>query len=933
MEQPTPVEADSWVPTPPGMIETEEEDDDDMADLFSFGPGEETAAIAPISSSELPSRKTNNDSPDSFIEILEAETSNVVVISDASPAQHDQETQDILKWLDEDDDTTEEIVFHTSLVPPEPIPEPTVVALPPSFDTFQQAMASNESTTEQVRTLFTKEQAKSDESILDKTQRKELYCRMVCNKTQNDTMKSSLIDSFEKMKQEPSNLDLKTKSILDAIIATTPNVDGADLAHLVCYQRQQGSGDEADSLVPAVAAVVLSTGLHVNAAAVILSQLIPSFMPLLALPAKTERWDAALALHSEFYLLACYHLPMLVVHLDRHVPGWHWPKASQADGDTEAVSVARNLTKHGQIPPSWLVAQFATLPSVLSLWDRILTSKTNSSRFFLTLAVLERAAPRLLLLTGDELIQALQNVWSLNDMDIERKDAEKEWKFVWWKKAKLLEDATPDSALSRLQSAEDTAVQNALKARQERKEAAMQARLDAEAAAHREAQEKKAEEARQRLSRARLVAFYRKHAPSKESNVEKIMETYAGKLDVLDAKLRSKYGEGFNPSLKPRAAAAKPQLGLLSSMNQGFGRKKSDEGTTGDEPPRKPDKVSLMVTAEEVLPVVCWSKEEARAERRRNKTDRRPLRYYLVDSRSEEAAAEQGRFPTAVTLSPEAMMDPERLKENADMFESLRAAVHIVIMGEGFNAIPRLYDQRLSPKLTELMEQDESRTNLCALFFQKRGFCFVSILDGGFCAAHSWLVREGPSKHLSASSVLVDYNPEASLFGQLEKLRGASATEKAQRKMANLLETSMFTMTKRAQQLERIAMDLDEGRRSGIRIGFFNRSDSNAETDAGKPEDAAANDTSESKPEVITPSQEQPTHGFGKFLQQGGLGAAINKTQKRWGQSGGFGGFQQLRKAAVSRVMQTKDASTSAAEDNNSLPTGTGTEKPVIQKV
>jgi len=35
------------------------------------------------------------------------------------------------------------------------------------------------------------------------------------------------------------------------------------------------------------------------------------------------------------------------------------------------------------------------------------------------------------------------------------------------------------------------------------------------------------------------------HAPDKEINIAKIMEMFAGHLEVLDAKLRLNYGEGF----------------------------------------------------------------------------------------------------------------------------------------------------------------------------------------------------------------------------------------------------------------------------------------------------------------------------------------------------------------------------------------------------
>ena len=637
---------------------------------------------------------------------------------------------------------------------------------------------------------------------------------------------------------------------------------------------------------------------------------------LLLLPPETEQREASLLLHTEFYLLACYHIPLLVFHLDRYLPGWYWPKLldDKEGNDDSAVSIGRNLRRQGQVPPSWLLSLLSgecggtMLPveTVMMLWNGILTDRNNSSRFFLTLAVLEMQASKLLLLIGPQLLTELQNVWTLADMDQTKEPEDKNWIEEWWPNARALQDSTPYSAMDRLKRVEDDALQQALMRRQERKEAALQTRLEAEAAAHLEAQEKKADEARQRLSRARLVAFYRKHAPDKESNIEKIMETYAGRLDVLDQKLKSKYGEGFNPAIKPKPPLPPKQPNkILATVNYGLVRSRSGKDDALDALERKPDKVSLMVTAAEVLPVVCWSKESqsARGHDQVRRMNSKHLKFYLVDSRSEEAAQEQGRFPTAVSLSPEAMLDPERLKQNEEKFESLRGAVHIVIMGEGFNALPTLYNQKLTPKLEEMMQQDESRTNLCALFFHKLGLPFVSVLDGGFAAAHSWLIREGLSHHLQAKAVLVDYNPDNSLFGQLETLHNASATEKAQRKMANLLESSMVTMTRRAQQLERLAAGVEVDTKQGP--AFMNpfarmakREEPLTDQLEGKPIETAAamppdtnsleltaegfqsaNQESGSADNVATEAPAKPTEEKANPFK--GLGAAFNEKIKQ----------------------------------------------------
>ena len=147
-------------------------------------------------------------------------------------------------------------------------------------------------------------------------------------------------------------------------------------------------------------------------------------MPILALT-PAERLEAAKSLHSHFYLLACYHLPLLVFHLDRYAPGWYWPKRLDEVTNMKEESVTqkgRNLENQGVVPQSWLISHLAgeckgTLMNpmwLLSLWDLILTSSNNSLRFFLSLALLEKHADTLLMLTGEELLKELNRIMEFN---------------------------------------------------------------------------------------------------------------------------------------------------------------------------------------------------------------------------------------------------------------------------------------------------------------------------------------------------------------------------------------------------------------------------------------------------------------------------------------------------------------------------------------
>jgi hypothetical protein len=830
------------------LVIMDDEEDDDMADLFSFGSGEASGAgndaLDDDSLHPAPYRRT--DSGDSFLDLLQDAPellSSGGGVEGSSSASHDAETTDLLAWLDEESPTLvekepEEEAPKEEEAPSKasPVITETVVVLPPVFTTLTAALASPQATVGQIRTLAEAEASATEtEPGLSALQRPDVYCRLLTGKWLAEAhTQSSLVDSFVAWQTAPDREVVPEDASLDVLAARiTKSLAETYATHRdkeACrqdlrdvwqfYARGGSNASDRDVLLPPVTATLLGFGIPTAVVSLLLSRVVPQHIPLLALQA-TERWEAATGLHQHLYWLACYHLPLLVFHLDRYCPGWCGPRISATTAEQEAPTVqARHLASRGCLPSSWLLSllsgdEESSLPPAWMgpVWDWILTAEMSRSvPFFLALAVLERAADDLMLLTGETLRRGLVEAFVLDDQ------ADRDWLATWWPAAQALRSATPASVLEQLDKAEDEAVQQTLIRRQERVEAEATAKLAAQAAAYQEAQELRAEQARKRLTRARLVAFYRKHAPDKEGNIDTILETYANKLEILEAKLFKKYGESFNPSIPTRKASATTRKVVGSEEVVPV---KHIEALAAS----KTDQVSVLVKASEVLPVICWSKEAATM-RGANRRSRRPhapaglpLRFFLVDSRSEEAAEDQGRFPTSVSLGPEAMLDPDRLQKNEERFESLRGAIHIVVMGEGFSAIPKLYDQKLSPKLKEAMTQDDSRTNICALFFVKKGFPFVSILDGGFAAAHSWLVREGPSHHLETSSVLLDYDAERSLFGQMEKLHGASTTEKAQRAMAGLMEKSLVAMTIQARQFERLANDMEQN--AGRFGGFF----------------------------------------------------------------------------------------------------------------
>ena len=876
-----------------------------------------------------------NGSEDSFLQLLEQQqqptdlmtvSTNTVTVPPTPKDELSEETelQDLLDWLDQDDDAAEEAAQKERdeeevLLPPTP---PVVVnveekkeeteistTMPEEqlkFQSLEEVVKSSKSSMSQVREWLDKESFQVSSAL-----RPYLWSRVVCGKTLDELLSSSVADSFETWEQhhqylflpqpppqqlQPQNETDNTAITVgdDKILPSTqgpPQLSRRQRAklHWILQQANEWSDrivtvrkgekvhcqkalaslllnhyftgrteddddndnnsdddnnkeehDEEfdhDTLLPPVACAILSAGVPKTAASVMLSQIVPHFMPILALN-QLEREDAAQLMHQQFYLLAAYHLPSLVLHLDRYLPNWFlWP-------DFKGHSPKNG---QGYIPQSYLLSHMAgesgttsrssTLihPQwILALWDLMLTSSNNSLRFFLVLAVLEATAHEIVLLTDDDLKAKLVQVLSFQHQEEEERNGDfsiqdtqdqitnqdaQAWVQKWTSKAQLLWERTPISISRRLKRVEDTAVTKALTKRQEEAEKRMKLKLEREARAHQEAQEmereRKADEARLRLTRARLVAFYLQNNPGKETNIDKIMEAYKDRYDVLDAKLKQKYGVGFNPALKPKSA----QPVLSSTSKSATSTTKKEDNSEDDLKRRKRGQLVAKVSPGEVVPAICWSKKanEVRmtklelGNRLEEKVDALvPLRFYLVDSRPAETVLNQGRFPTSVSFPPEDLTDADRLKEQEVTFEALRGAVHIVIMGEGFAALPALYGHKLTQNISDCIAEDDARNNNCALFFMKKGFPFVSILDGGFAGAHSFLAREGHKHHLHVNDVLADYDPDVSIFGQFERVNNSTGREKAQRALQNIFDSSLVALTKNSRRLETLSSELGQ---------------------------------------------------------------------------------------------------------------------------
>jgi predicted metal-dependent hydrolase len=332
-----------------------------------------------------------------------------------------------------------------------------------------------------------------------------------------------------------------------------------------------------DSLLLPVALAILETGIPLAAASVILSQIEPSFMPILRLE-HDERYLAAKALHSDFYLLACYHLPMLVFHLDRHCPGWYWPRKrelihnlavvndeegggngikeetvdAQSGEESSPKTKKRDMEQNGLIPLSWFVTNFAgecgasslTHKTLLPLWDNILTKGDHAWKYFLAIAVFDKQSDVLLMSRGDELRIELERVLnfpqgSTINPNLDATDGY-EISREWLSSAKSLMESTPSSVIELLRSADDRAVASALTVRQTKIDAKVQAQQEAEEQSREKERLEREKEAERALTKARLIAYYRATAPEKIDTVDQILKLFDGRIGVLNDKLKNK---------------------------------------------------------------------------------------------------------------------------------------------------------------------------------------------------------------------------------------------------------------------------------------------------------------------------------------------------------------------------------------------------------
>ncbi len=159
--------------------------------------------------------------------------------------------------------------------------------------------------------------------------------------------------------------------------------------------------------------------------------------------------------------------------------------------------------------------------------------------------------------------------------------------------------------------------------------------------------------------------------------------------------------------------------------------------------------------------------------------------YFGIDIRSQSEMA-LGRFPKAYCLDPRSLTDPDSISACLATLEPMSEIAHLCIIGNSFKFIfhcsigvgEEFIRQQHQPDEDEMgmslentLAEYHNVLMSVAVFFMKKGFKNVSVLDGGFAAAARYLLNE--SCPFKMSTALVDVQPQA-----LDRLLGPGTCEK-----------------------------------------------------------------------------------------------------------------------------------------------------------
>ncbi|CBJ33932.1 conserved unknown protein [Ectocarpus siliculosus] len=475
-----------------------------------------------------------------------------------------------------------------------------------------------------------------------------------------------------------------------------------------------------------------------------------------------------------------------------------------AGGPAAAAAAAGRPARaagEGLVEPSLLVAANAALGAsaplgrLLPLWDYLLVRHDKHFGFFLLLAALLRRREELLLATGPQLRLLLAETLSPSAMASLLVDGEES---LEGEEAEALDLATPESfrhhlaLIGEIAEAEHEA---AVRARAQRRVEGGSDGPDGKAAAVPASSGSKeggpaadgstpsapTSPRPQAAGQAGTEAASKGLGHPSLLRMRTMMKTAGDKLaaDLKNLKLARPNPENSRQSredLAPPTELSLPQLCLAVSAKElvaGVSGRRRERAATGDG--------GGGAGAGGAKGVDAGGGQGALFRQRQ------PLAFFAVDCRPKQQV-DAGRFPTAYHLDPSAMENPEEMAEKImPVFEPLRKRAHVCLIGSGDGHLRArglaggnghqvgggIGSQRAA-------RDDYSYVNTCALFFVKRGFPYVSVLEGGYAAAHELVTdtmaagAEGEGD-VALSAVIVDHIAAACRLCLVQKPGGAGA--------------------------------------------------------------------------------------------------------------------------------------------------------------
>eukprot|EP01035_Chromulina_nebulosa_P019573 gene19573-25474_t len=169
--------------------------------------------------------------------------------------------------------------------------------------------------------------------------------------------------------------------------------------------------------------------------------------------------------------------------------------------------------------------------------------------------------------------------------------------------------------------------------------------------------------------------------------------------------------------------------------------------------------------------------------------------YFGIDCRSNNEK-KLGIFPKTFSLDPVLLTDSDEVNKILETLEPLASSVHLCIIGAGEDYYKwkeansqtskniwqglLLSKTNSIPSTSSLSISEESNLNSVAMFFMKKSFKHVSVLDGGFTAAAKYLYENQSHNGLISNLVDCDINLLESVLGiQVSHIGTAIASNSA----------------------------------------------------------------------------------------------------------------------------------------------------------